>query len=384
MSAPTVQVFVDFQTLAEANLTSLVKSVSISRGRSRQLDQFNAGTATVVFHNASRVLDPLNTASAYYPYVLPRASIRIEANGTPIFTGLVVDWDLDYDLSNNDEIVAICSDNFAVLANQSFLDYSPVLQYSGARVTEVLNRSEVDYQGTTSIGVGSSSLGAYPVDQGANVLNYLQQINKSEQGFLFMTADGVLTFKGRTEILNLSAQFTFINNGSGVSYQSLSNEFGDEFLYNYILTEIPDVAQYVATDATSQAAYQTQQYSITDLLYSFYGEAQDLGLFLLNKFKDPKLRFTGLSKQLNGASTTHQNLCCGLDLAEVVAVTKAFTVGSPASVTQTVVVSGISHQIVPGSHVVSYVFEPYTADATAYLVLDSATLGIVGTNILAF
>lgn len=384
MSAPTVEVFVEFQTLAEADLTSMVKSVSISRGRSRQLDQFNAGTATVVFHNASRELDPLNSDGAYYPYVLPRAAIRIEANGTPIFTGLVVDWDLDYDLSNNDEIVAVCTDNFTVLANQSFLDWQPDQEFSGSRVTEVLDRPEVDYQGTRDIGFGSSNLGAYPVDQGANVLNYLQQVNKSEQGFLFMTADGVLTFKGRTEILNLSPNFTFINDGTGVEYQSLNNEFGDEFLYNYILAEIPDVAQFVLTDTTSQAVYQTQQFSITDLLYAFDGEAEALGSFLLNKFKDPKLRFTGLSKQLNGASTTHQDLCCGVDLADVLAVTKAFAVGSPSTVTQTVVVSGINHQVVPGSHVVSYVFEPYTADSTAYLLLNSSTIGIVGTNILAF
>jgi hypothetical protein len=384
MSAPTVEVFVEFQTLAEADLTSMVKSISVSRGRSRQLDQFNAGTATIVFHNASRELDPLNSDGAYYPYVLPRAGIRIEANGTPIFTGLVVDWDLDYDLSNNDEIVAICSDDFTVLANQSFLDWEPVEQFSGARVTEALDRPEVDYQGTRDIGFGSSNLGGYPVSQGSNVLNYLQQVNRSEQGFLFMTADGVLTFKGRTEILNLSPDFTFINDGTGVEYQSLSNEFGDEFLYNYILTEIPDVAQFVLTDTTSQAAYQTQQFSITDLLYAFEGEAEALGSFLLDKFKDPELRLTGLSKQLNGASTAHQNLCCGVDLADVVAVTKAFAVGSPSSVTQTVVVSGVNHQVVPGSHVVSYVFEPYTADSTAYLLINSSTIGIVGTNILAF
>lgn len=384
MSAPTVEVFVQFQTLAEADLTSMVKSVSVARGRSRQLDQFNAGTATVVFYNANRELDPLNSDSPYYPYVLPRATIRIEANGTPIFTGLVVDWDLDYDLSNNDEIVAICSDAFTVLANQSLLSWEPTEEYSGDRVTAVLGRSEVDYQGTTDVGLGSSNLGGYQVDQGTNVLNYLQQVNKSEQGFLFVTADGVLTFKGRTEILNLSPDFTFINDGTGVEYQSLSNEFGDEFLYNYILTEIPDVAQYVLTDTTSQAAYQTQQFSITDLLYAFYGEAEALGEHLLDRFKDPKLRFTGLSKQLNGASTAHQNLCCGVDLSDVVAVSKDFAVGTPSTVEQTVVVSGINHQIVPGSHVVSYVFEPYTADDTAYLLLGSTTIGIVGTNILAF
>ena len=119
MTVPVVEVFVTFQTLAEADLTSYTKSVSVSRGRSRQLDQFNAGTATVVFDNSTRILDPLNTDSPYYPYVLPRAEIKITANEIPIFTGVVSDWDLSYDITNNDEIVAVCSDAFTVLANQA-------------------------------------------------------------------------------------------------------------------------------------------------------------------------------------------------------------------------------------------------------------------------
>jgi hypothetical protein len=40
------------------DLTSIVESVNITRGRSRQLDQFNAGTATIAFDNASQILEP--------------------------------------------------------------------------------------------------------------------------------------------------------------------------------------------------------------------------------------------------------------------------------------------------------------------------------------
>jgi hypothetical protein len=182
MSAPVIQVLVGFQTttgfgnpfqlndpvfgvldtstlggLAFADLTSLVESVNITRGRNRQLDQFNSGTATVTFDNASRILDPLNTDSIFYPFVLPRCPIVITANGIPIYSGLVVDWNLDYDLANQDRMYARCADDFTVLANQALNAFTPSAQLSGARVAAVLDRPEINYQGARQIGTGSSN-----------------------------------------------------------------------------------------------------------------------------------------------------------------------------------------------------------------------------------
>jgi len=150
MTVPTYQVLVGFQTttgfgqpfqlndavyglldtgtlggLAYADLTSIVLSVNIRRGRNRQLDQFNAGTAQVVFNNNSRILDPLNTASIYYPFVLPRSPIIIYANGTPIYTGFVEDWDLDYQNANQGQMVARCVDTYGTLANQQLNAFTP-------------------------------------------------------------------------------------------------------------------------------------------------------------------------------------------------------------------------------------------------------------------
>jgi hypothetical protein len=171
MTAPTMQVLVGFQTttgfgtpfllndafygvldtagrgtlggLEFADLTNLVESVNITRGRSRQLDQFNAGTATVSFDNATRILDPLNTASIYYPFVLPRCPIIILANGIPIYTGLITDWNLDYDIANQDMMYAACSDQFTVLANQALNAVTPAQELSSTRINTVLNLPEI-------------------------------------------------------------------------------------------------------------------------------------------------------------------------------------------------------------------------------------------------
>ena len=165
MPVPSIQVLVGFQTttmfgnpfqldnatygklntgtlggLAYADLTQYVQSININRGRNRQLDQFNAGTAVVSFWNESRILDPLNTASPYYPYVLPRCPIIIKANGLPIYTGLVSDWNLDYEISNTDIMYASCTDAFTVLANQNLNAFTPTAELSNARVNTILDR----------------------------------------------------------------------------------------------------------------------------------------------------------------------------------------------------------------------------------------------------
>jgi hypothetical protein len=51
-------------------------------------------------------------------------------------------------------------------------------------------------------------------------------------------------------------------------------------------------------------------------------------------------------------------------------------------VTQNVIVSGITHSITPGSHIIAYTFE--STDGSGYLTLDDAIFGRLDENLLAF
>jgi hypothetical protein len=368
--------------LTFVDLTSLVESVNITRGRSRQLDQFNAGTATIAFNNVTQVLNPSNTASPYYPFVLPRCPIQILANNVPIYTGLITDWNLDYDISNQDIMYASCADNFTVLANQALNAVTPAVEATGTRINTVLDLAEINYQGARSIDIGSSTLGAFAIDQDTNCLNYLQLVNTSEQGYLFMSAAGTLTFKGRSSVLNPVAGATFNTDGTGLPYQTLINQYGDELLYNYIVTQSPAGAVQTTSNAASIALYQSQQYALTDLLNSTTTEVAGLGNYLLGKYQNPVLRFTGLSTQIAALSTANQNILLGLDLTSICTVVKNFVVGTPATETQTLIVSGVSHSITPGSHIVSYTFE--STDGNQYLTFDNTIFGTLDNNLLSF
>jgi len=415
MSTPTIQVLVGFeQTTGFAtpfqlnsatyglldtgtlggvqmvDVTDMVQSISITRGRNRNTEAFNAGTAQVTFYDPDRQLDPLNASSPYYPYVEPRQPIEIYANGCSIYQGTITDWNLDYYYTENgNTLTAACSDAFTVLAQMTLNAWTPVEQTSGERIEAVLSLPEVSYQGGRNLDTGQSILGGTPggggvwdVAEGTNVLQYLQRIEVSEAGFLFMDRFGTLTFVERFRLLNPAVMIEFTDDGTGIPYSSLLNQFGDELLYNYIHMQSPAGAVQDSFDADSIARYQTLDYSKLDLLNSTTSEVLNLADRFLAVHKDPLLRFTGVSVQLAALDATQQETLLDADLTDVATVQKSFATGSPSSVTETLIVSGIAHEIRPGDHRIRFTFE--SIDTRAFFTLDSEFLGILDTNLLAF
>ena len=363
------------------DVTSRVQSVGVRRGRSRQLDYFNAGTATVVFKNADRALDPLNTASGLYPAIGPRVVVRITANEIPLFYGYVNDWDFEYDIAGVDTALASCSDAFGILSNQVLAAFTPSAQLSGARVNTVLNRSEINYRGGRKISAGTSTMGAYAVSAGTTPLNYLRQVERSESGQLFVDADGEIVFRERAEVPS-NPVLHFADDGTGLPYLSLTNAFGDELLYNYVALTSPAGAQQIKSDATSITNYQISQLSYTDLLNSSTTEVANLAQVLLAQYKEPKVRFTGFSVQILGLDQVDRDSVYTAELSDYVEIKKSFDAGTPSSVTQFCIITSISHDVRPGSHTVTFGVD--NADFSLELVLGDSLAGRLDYTVLDY
>jgi hypothetical protein len=278
---------------------------------------------------------------------------------------------------------ARCVDAFGTLANQQLNAFTPGTETSSARVVTVLGRPEINYQGSRSIGAGTSTLGAYAVTQDTSCLGYLQQVNTSEQGYFYTAADGTLTFKGRSSVLNPVAGASFTTDGTGIPYMSLVNQYGSELLYNYIVTQSPAGAAQTSSDATSIALYQAQNYNLLNLLNSTTSEVAGLGAYLLGKYRNPVLRFTGISCELAALTSAQWATIFAIDLTSVVTVQKNYATGTPLTESQTVIISGIEHRIVPGSHNINFTME--STDGNQYFTLDDAIFGTLSTvNLLSF
>ncbi len=366
--------------LAFFDVSQYVQSVTVTRGRSKQLDYFQSGSAVVNFNNIGREFDPLNTDSPYYPEIKPRRLIRITTADVPVFYGFVNDWDVEYDLAGNNTAVAFCSDMFSVLANMKLSVVTPSAELSGARVNYVLDRPGVSYTGGREISAGESTLGAYEIAADTNVLNYLRQVERSEQGSLFVSADGNMVFRDRAFVSD--APVVFADDGSGIGYSSLSNEYGDELLYNRIVVTSPAGATVVKSDTNSILEFQISELAWEDLLNSTTAEVTSIAEFLLNKFANPRLRFTGISLELSGKETVDVENVLRIELADYVELVKSFDVGLPASITQLSFMAGISHQIRPDSHRVIFSIESL-AD-TALLILGDSLYGKLDEFSLSF
>ena len=76
------------------DVTSFVQSVSINRGRSRDLNSFSSGTAQIVLENsADGRFNPANSGGPYFPGIEPLIEVSIdclvagESSYTNLYTG---------------------------------------------------------------------------------------------------------------------------------------------------------------------------------------------------------------------------------------------------------------------------------------------------------
>ena len=212
------------------DISSDVVSVSVNRGKDPQQDTFNAASCSVQLRNNLRQYDPDFPSSPYQGLIVPTGEIKISSNDQIIFTGFITDWNFSYSPDGESLAEIVASDAFWNLNNQTLTEFFPTEQSSSQRISSVLSRPEVG--GTTIwtpskrvISPGLAILGDYDVEDGTNALAYLQEIEKSEPGRLFIDKLGRIVFRSRNndlenpsfeyERINLSSNPSFENNTTG-------------------------------------------------------------------------------------------------------------------------------------------------------------------------
>ena len=128
MAKPTVRVriaFYDGPYYANpgwTDVTSYVRSIRTSRGRTDDWQHFSTGTASVELDNRDRRYDPTYTAGPYYGYLNPRAQILIDAtvDGSTyydVFRGYVAGWPVRLSAAGYDSTVTLdCFDALGLLS----------------------------------------------------------------------------------------------------------------------------------------------------------------------------------------------------------------------------------------------------------------------------
>lgn len=361
------------------DVAEYVQELTISRGRSDQFQPFRAGTCTIVLNNDDRQFDPTNEVGVYWnpltneSGVQPRRRVQVVSeNNLPLFTGRIANIELEYDFVTSRAIITAV-DDMVLLANATVGDaFTPPSELSGARVSSILNLPEVAYPATRDIAVGVATLGNYQVDENTNVAAYLAKVAQAEAGFFFVANNGDLTFTDRTEGQFSVPVASFADDGSATKYQGLEMSFGQLF-YNRVQATRETGAVQVAEDLASQTTYGISTLSLDGLLVASDGDATAIADTLLKQFANPQFHFDNLQLIISVLSGATRNTINGLELGQIIEITRTFAVGSPLSITKDYGIERISHVITPDRHIVTLgLFDAFIVSA---LILDDAVFG---------
>ncbi len=361
------------------DVTEYLISISIDRGKNREVDVYDPGLANVVLQNRERIFDPLFTSSPFYGQIIPKRAIRISYDNQYAFVGVIDDWNFSYSPNGESLVSAAASDAFVYFSNQTLDAQTFTSQKTGERIDVVLSNASVSWPlESRSIETGFTTISSDTVAQDTNVLEYLQTVTRSEPGALFIGKDGHVVFRDRRTAAE-SGGVTFADDGTGITYNQLGIEYGSETLYNEIVVGATG-GTAIAIDSTSQAEYGVLNLTQTGLLIQAQADVDALASYLGSLYANPEYRFRTLEVQLDELTTTQQQQILDLEIGSVVRI-KFTPNGIPPAIDRYAEVIQVSHGSNQITHSVKLSFA--TLD-TALLVLDDAEFGKLDLYALAF
>jgi len=368
------------------DITSSAYSISINRGRMRELDEIVAGTCAVRLRNYDGTFLPadLDSLADYAADAIPGKRVRVSVDSVPIFDGVIDDWDYEFAQDGRVDAGFVAVDALASLARMDFDEWTTTgPQTAGPRLGAILDRSEVRYPYNRDIDDGTTELQSDLVTWGSNVLNYAQLVAKSELGRLFASANGVLTFRERLALVDSASMATFSDDGTGIGFSGVAVTNSSELLYNRVGVDREGGTLQTSENLASQAKYGVRTLSLPGLLLDSDAQSALMADFLANIYAEPQTRIAGLTVYLDGLTDTERAQVVDLDLADVVSVTWTPRGADGGPVTQLSVVEGVSHEVTYDQlHAVTLRLSPLLQ--TEVIVLDDVALGILDIGVLAY
>lgn len=358
------------------DVTAYVRSANITRGKSRELDRYDAGQASVEFNNSTRAFDPTFVAGPFYGQIVPKRRLRITMDNEVQFDGIIDDWNLDFDPGGFSLASCQAFDGFSVITNQELAGFSPNAEVSGTRVAGVLDNIGWPAD-KRDLNAGYSQLAAEVVDDGTNALDYLNLIAASEPGDIFLSKSGQVEFRDR---LNSATSESVIlsDQGDGIYYQGVRVVYGSELLYNFI-TATNAAGETSAQDDLSIALYGQRDLTYETLLAN-ESDLQQIANWLLIKYKEPELRFESVIVDLNAVTSAQREDLLQLELADAVRVKLQPGNVGPV-IEQFGKIVSLNYLFTPESQSVEI---GLAATGGAFFILDDAEFGKLDEGILAW
>ncbi len=366
-------------------------NVRVKRGRQDIGDQFGAGTMYFTLSDTSGIFNPFDENSPFFdettaqPGLAPMRKVELVRYDSLnvaqlIFRGYIINYNYDFVLGGIDLVTVFCADDLYLLS-QTFLDeFNVSEQLSSERLEAVLDLPEIAFPiAARNISTGTQTLGgsaAFTVEQGTNALAYCEQINEAEQGRLFMSRTGQLTFQPRIGNTLSGSVADFHDDNTNLPYNLLGISFEADQVVNRAVVQILGSSNAVtANDIASQVQYFIQTTSITNSLLHSDGAAGDLALYLLDG--QPQARYTSVGTSFNMLTNPQRETLATLEIGNTITIEKTFASGAGTTeLAQELAIEGIEHTLdIRTGHKIMIFTSPTTV--VFELVLNDPIYGII-------
>ena len=366
------------------DLSSVTRSIKISRGRSIMRDTYEAGNCTVRVLDPDSYFNPQNTSSPYFGYLTPLRKIRVAATTATaqefLFSGYVDTYKYYYPTGQEIGYVDIvCSDAFRLfqMANVSTVSGATAGQTTGTRVTKILD--QVAFPATMRIiDTGSTTVQADP-GTARSSLAAIKAAEFAEQGAFFMRPDGQAEFKDRADVVNslVPAPIEF-NQTGGIPYSDLKYAFDDKLIINQAnMTRIGGTTQ-TAVNVDSSAKYFPHGTTVTDMIPQTDAQVLDIAKIYVATRAETTIRIDAMTVDLLDTSVPTDTMI-GLDYFDNVKITNIQPDGS--TIVKTLQVQGLAWDITPNTMKCTVTTLEPIVEA---FIVGSSTSGIIGTSILGY
>jgi len=370
------------------DISSLIKSVSIRRGRNRLQSKFEAGSASIEIYDQNGDWNPDNLSSPYAGLIIPLRKIQVYAdyNGVRyyMFTGFITNYVTNFALGTNEvsRVTFQCVDAFRLFSGAGITTVpgTSAGQLSGARINAILD--EIEYpSGLRDVSTGDTTLQADPGTSRTS-LEALRTVEDSELGGFFLDAEGRATFLSRSQITESlgNISYSFADDGTGIAYQQAAVNYDADLLLNDVTVTRTGGSPQNVYNSSSIATYFIHSGIRENVLMETDAVALSMAQMILSTRSDVELRIDSIQLNLeDGADIPRCEAGLALELLDAVTVSKQMPGGTQAS--QTLLVQGLSHDFNDKKLVTTV----YTGESLVNgFLLDSASQGILGTNVLSY
>jgi hypothetical protein len=367
------------------DLSSQTRQISIRRGRNIMRDTYEAGSCTVRVTDTDGSWNPQNVNSKYYPYLTPMRKLRVSATTATtsqfLFSGYVESYKYTYPQSSEElgYVDIICSDAFRLMQLASVVSVTDATagQDTGTRIGKILDAMQWPTN-MRSIDTGNSTCIADPGYSRAG-LEAIKNAEFSEQGAAYISAEGNLVFKNRTNVIKAASNTPIeFNNATGIPFKSLIFAFDDKLIVNSSsMTRYGSTAQ-TAQNSASITKYFPHQSNQNNLVIQTDADALNIAKIYVATRAETSIRIDSMSVDLLDPNVP-TNTILAIDYFDQLKITSVQPDGS--TIIKTLQAQGVNWDINPNKLMVTYTtLEPIIEG----FVVGSAVSGIIGTSILAY